>query len=129
MIVGPIATRLVQSAGQRARTATELRDNLLACVPEQVDQERFLKACGDIFPGAPAPESCDTTETTLAPKPKPAPQLEAAVLEQARKNLAIQLGPMAKVLVKRAAAKAKNRAELYPLLAAEISSAKDREVF
>jgi len=31
--VRPIATRLVQSARQRARTTTELRDNLLACVP------------------------------------------------------------------------------------------------
>jgi len=128
-IVGPIAHRLVQSAAQRARTATELRDNLLAFVPEKADQEKFLKACGDIFPVAPDTESFDTTQTTVAPKPKPAAQLEPAVLEQARKDLALYVGPMAKVLVNRAAAKTTNRAELYQLLAAEIPAAKDREAF
>jgi len=127
LIVGPIARRIVQSAGQRAATAMELRDHLLGFIPEKNDRERFLKACGDIFPAAPA-ESFDTTQTP-APKPKPVLQLEPLVLENARKDLALYVGPMAKVLVNRAAKTAATRAELYQALAVEISSAKDREAF
>jgi len=128
LIVGPIAKRLVQSAGQRAGSATELRDNLLAFISEKADQEKFLMACGDIFPAAPIAGSFDTTQTSVVKK-KPVPQLEPAVLEHARKDLALYVGPMAKVLVNRAAAKISTRAELYQALAGEISSAKDREAF
>ncbi|MDR3457239.1 MAG: hypothetical protein P4N60_07325 [Verrucomicrobiae bacterium] len=127
LIVGPIARRIVQSAGQRAGSATELRDNLLAFIPEKIDQERFLTACGDIFP-ATSTESFDTAQTSV-PKPKPLPPLEPAILERARKDLALYVGPMAKVLVNRAAAKVSTRMELYQALAPEIPSAKDREAF
>ncbi|HEV2691578.1 MAG TPA: hypothetical protein VG347_01645 [Verrucomicrobiae bacterium] len=128
LIVGPIAKRIVQSAGQRAGSATELRDNLLAFIPEESDRDNFLKACGDIFPAAPIGGSYDTTQTTII-KPKPAPQLEPTVLEQARKDLALYVGPMAKLLVSRAAKKVATRAELYQALAGEISSEKDRAAF
>jgi serine/threonine-protein kinase len=55
--------------------------------------------------------------------------LEPAILERARKDLAMYVGPMARLLVDRAAAKTSTRAALYQALAGEISSAKDRENF
>lgn len=124
-IIGPIAKRLVHSAGHRAGTAIELRDHLLTFVPAKADQERFLQACGDIFPIAPVPESF---ETRMLEK-KPVQHLEPTLLEMARKELALYVGPMAKVLVNRAATKASTRKELYQMLAAEIDSPKDRETF
>jgi hypothetical protein len=127
LLVGPLAKRIVQSAGQRARSATELRDNLLGFIPEKNDRERFLRACGDIFPAAPAEEA--TEAPVPAPEPKPAPQLDAAMLEQARMDLALYVGPMAKVLVGRAAKNVSTRTGLYQALAAEIPSAKDRAAF
>jgi class 3 adenylate cyclase len=128
LLVGPIAHRIVQSAGQRAGSATELRNHLLTFIPEKPDQEKFLTACGDIFPAAPAAGSFDTTQTTIL-IPKPVPHLDPAVLERARKDLALYVGPMAKVLVNRAATKTSTRVELYQALAVEIPSAKDREQF
>lgn len=54
---------------------------------------------------------------------------DTAVLETARKNLAVYIGPMAKVIVSRAAAKARSLEGLYQLLAAEIPSLHEREKF
>ena len=54
---------------------------------------------------------------------------DAAVLEHVRKNLAVYVGPMAKVFVSRAARNARNVEELYRALAAEIAAPADREKF
>jgi hypothetical protein len=54
---------------------------------------------------------------------------DAAVLETTRKNLAVYIGPMAKVIVTRAAAKACSLEDLYQLLASEIPALHDREKF
>ncbi len=51
------------------------------------------------------------------------------VLENLRKNLAVYVGPMAKVLVNRSAKNAKTLEALCQALAAEISSPADREKF
>lgn len=54
---------------------------------------------------------------------------DPAVLETARKNLAVYVGPMAKVLVNRAAKNARNIPELYQALASEIATPSEREKF
>ena len=54
---------------------------------------------------------------------------DPAVLENARKNLAVYVGPMAKVLVSRAARNARSLEDLYRALAAEITAPADREKF
>jgi hypothetical protein len=54
---------------------------------------------------------------------------EPAVLERARQDLAAYIGPMAKVIVGRAAERARSVDELYQLLAAEIGPAGEREKF
>lgn len=54
---------------------------------------------------------------------------DPAMLENVRRNLAVYIGPMAKVLVGRAAKNARTMEELYQALAAEISSPTDREKF
>ena len=54
---------------------------------------------------------------------------EPAVLERARQDLAAYIGPMAKLIVGRAAERARSLDELYQLLAAEIGPSADREKF
>lgn len=54
---------------------------------------------------------------------------DPVVLETARKNLAVYIGPMAKVIVSRAAKTARTTEELYRSLANEINSPADREKF
>jgi len=51
------------------------------------------------------------------------------VLERAEKRLAEYIGAVARVVVKRAAMKARDEAELYLLLADEIDTKEDRKAF
>jgi hypothetical protein len=53
----------------------------------------------------------------------------AGLLENAGKDLAFYIGPMAKLIVSRAAERAQSRKELYQALAAEIPSPTDRQRF
>jgi serine/threonine-protein kinase len=126
-VIGPIARHLVRTALQHSEDGVELRDALLAFIPSKPEREKFLNACRDIFPATPAESGPPAAE---ARKPAPATHAwEPAELEQARKDLAAHIGPMARLLVDRAAARAETRAALYELLAAEISSGKEREEF
>jgi serine/threonine protein kinase len=54
---------------------------------------------------------------------------DALQLERIRKELAPHIGPMAKVIVERAAKKAKSWQDLYALLAPEVPAGKQRERF
>jgi|HubBroStandDraft_4_1064222.scaffolds.fasta_scaffold00945_4 serine/threonine protein kinase len=54
---------------------------------------------------------------------------DPAVLENVRKNLAVYVGPMARVFVSRAAKNARALEDMYQVLALEISSPADREKF
>jgi serine/threonine-protein kinase len=51
------------------------------------------------------------------------------LLETVRKKLAVYIGPMAKVIVNRAAKNARSRQDLYDAVAAEIASPNDRQSF
>jgi eukaryotic-like serine/threonine-protein kinase len=55
--------------------------------------------------------------------------LDPAVLEAARKKLAVYIGPMARIIVGQAANRARSVEELYQILATEIPSPQDREKF
>jgi hypothetical protein len=57
------------------------------------------------------------------------PAWPPGVLERAGKDLAFYIGPMAKLIVSRAAERAQSRKELYHALAAEIISPSDRQKF
>jgi len=54
---------------------------------------------------------------------------DPVMLENVRKNLAVYIGPMAQVLVSRAAKTARTTEELYRTLASEIAEPSDREKF
>ena len=132
-IAGPIAKHLVKKAAVRAQSPEELLQALLAFIPAKADQEKFRKGCGSIFPEP------QTTAASASPTPAPATVSETQArnelalgpddVERARKELTVYMGPMARLLVDRAAAKAKTRKAFYEALAAEIPSAQDREKF
>jgi hypothetical protein len=62
-------------------------------------------------------------------KSAPAPKLPTEVLKRAELRLAEYIGPVAGVVVKRAAAKARDEAELYLLLADEIEDKEEKKAF
>jgi hypothetical protein len=88
---------------QRPQTVAEWRSALLADNPVEVKTQKAQKA---------------------AP-----PRLPAEVLKRAEQRLAQYIGPVAGVVVKRAATKARDEAELYLLLADEIEDKDEKKAF
>jgi serine/threonine protein kinase len=73
---------------------------------------------------APSPPTSSSSEADLQRKEK-----EREALGPIEKYLATFLGPMASIIVQRAASKAKDQKELFALLAATLPSPKDRQAF
>jgi hypothetical protein len=88
---------------QRPQSVAEWREALLATDPSDVKTQR--------------------TQTHSLPL------LPAEVLKRAAQRLAEYLGPVAGALVKRAAVKARDEAELYLLLADEIEDREEKKTF
>jgi len=76
-----------------------------------------------------APSGVREAEVPSHPTPPPAANLPEEAIRRIEKQLATHIGPLAKVLVKRALAKATTLDELYSVLAANLSNAADRKAF
>ena len=70
-----------------------------------------------------------TAGAAAAPAAQPAASLDERILEIVQEQLALIIGPMACVLVKRAMRKSRSIDQLYTLLAREIPSERERERF
>jgi len=108
--LGPIAKSMVAKAAARHRTINALSQELAAEIPNDADRAAFLKSCGG-----------STTSS--------AGRIDDKSLEAARKALALSLGPIAAMLVSRAAKRAHSLEELRDMLAAEIADDKERKAF
>jgi hypothetical protein len=139
-ILGPMAHHLIKTHSARATTPMELHRALTAFIPAKADQEAFLRFCvaefagpaGTTAPSAPVaavPVKPATPTPEAATPAKPLFGVDPALSEKLRKELAVYVGPMAKMILTRASAKAKSLGELYDLLAAEVAAPKDREKF
>jgi len=136
-VIGPMARFLVHQAGARATSLPELRDALQPHLPAGPERDRFLATWDlelsveavEVDVDAPAmqfdPDRLDPASRPVTPPPG----WDPAVLERARQSLAIHLGPMARIMVARAAARARTEDELYQLLSEAIASPRDREAF
>jgi class 3 adenylate cyclase len=123
--VGPMAHHLVRNAAAVAITAEEVIQAMLAYIPGKDDQRRFLELCGTDFATRPA---ADPDAVQPAPE-EPATRWEPGMLERIRRELAVHIGPVARFLVDRNAARARTEQELYDLLAQEIPSAEEQAHF
>jgi class 3 adenylate cyclase len=130
--VGPLAKVLVGRAARQASNAGELYEALGAMIPDAAERERFLGR-------APAGGGLKPAVSLSPPKPAPAPERDSGptippswdpvVLKAVEQCLALHLGPLAKVLVRRAAQKTSEREELYRLLANELASSEEKDAF
>ena len=117
--IGPIARHLVQDAARQHGDLSAIRKALAAQIEDAGEREAFL--------GSDAGAGSSTATITHMPT---APVLfDPVVLDRVMQALAPHLGPIAKVLVGRAARKARTAEELHDALAAEIPSAEDRRRF
>jgi serine/threonine-protein kinase len=110
-VLGPIAKSMVAKAAVRHQTIDALSQELAAQIPHEADRAVFLKSCGLI-----------SDSGTVR-------QIDDQTLEAARKALAASLGPIAAMLVSRAAKRVHSIEELRDVLAAEIADEKERKAF
>jgi serine/threonine protein kinase len=107
--IGPIARHLVRSAAQKASSVEELREMLAQGIDQPALRSRFRAEPAT----APAPR------TDIAP----------TVVQQAERELTRRLGPIARVLVKRALTTAHSPDDLWETLATHIERDVDRRSF
>ena len=116
--LGPVAPYLVRKAAGTAASLEELCEIVSTFIPSEGDRVAFLKGVsGARLP--PTPAGTAVTEVAWDP----------ALLDRARRALAMHIGPVARVVVQRATAAAKSPAHLGELLAREIPDEKARAAF
>jgi hypothetical protein len=128
--IGPIATVLVQKTARRSASREELVRALADAIPIPERRAEFLGQAG----AGTAPAKRDVP---VAGAPSPAPhaveQAAAAIrpelVARAEHLLAQHIGPMAKILVRKAAQSARGTREFVAALADVIDDDKDRAAF
>jgi class 3 adenylate cyclase len=132
--IGPLARVLVRRTAARARDLPDLCQQLAASVPEG-SQAAFRARLGDLAgarePQAP-PKPGPAAPSPARPAPAAAPggrPLSPEALAEATERLAVYLGPVARVLVKRAAEGAANTRDLYQRLLRHIDDPGQRDRF
>src|SRR5208283_1390392 len=122
--LGPIASRLVATASRRYATISEIRQALAAEIEDPKERAAFLKA------GSGVKTDPGVSTATIDVRPPTAPAVfDPVVLDRVAQALAAHIGPIAKIVVARAARSARSAEELQSALATEISSETDRQRF
>jgi serine/threonine-protein kinase len=121
-ILGPVTPYLVAKAGAVAGTVEELCDIVASFIPSDVDRKAFLTATATATRTRASPPPRDRTRTAVV-------RWDPALLDRARRELALHIGPVARVVVQRASAAASSPAQLCELLAREIADDDDRAAF
>jgi serine/threonine protein kinase len=125
---GPIAPVVVKNAAKRAKTQPELIQLVGAEIGDPATRAAFEKAFSE--DSRPASQPLSSPKTTADPATAAvASRFAPEVLERVERRLAEHIGGIARVLVKRAAMKARTEAELYLLLADEIADKEQKKAF
>jgi serine/threonine protein kinase len=124
--LGPIANVVVRNAAKKAPGEAELVQLLAEEISEDAAKATFEKKFSGISRPARQPASAPRTDP---PTSQAASRFALEVLARAEQRLGEYLGAVARVVVKRAAMKARDERELYLLLADEIEDKEDRKAF
>lgn len=132
-VLGPVARVLIRRTAQQVSSSSELVQQLAAAIPNEPERLLFQRRMRGVMGGT---IGGSMSRTVTAGSSSPSSQMstsigsfDPATLETARQKLAVYLGPIAKVLVKQASAKARTPQELYQRLAEHIPTANERSAF
>ena len=131
--VGPVAKVMVKRACMQTQDLDAVYGMLAENLPAQDEQQKFLATRASLA-GAPAPKPAPGRTGTLDATTMLAARMAGAhvtpeMMEVATKRLTSFVGPIAKVLVKKAAAKATTAQQFYTLLADDLGSDAERMKF
>ena len=143
MQIGPMARLLLKNAAAQAADVDDLCDKLLPHITSEQGRTQFADSIRSIKKKL-GVGTLTPTRTRLETSPSLAGQggtggalasghtvlpLSAAVMEAAEQKLLAYIGPIAKVVVKRAAKNTSNVQEFYRLLAANLGTEQERARF
>ena len=126
--IGPIAEKLVRSNLRKGVSLTQIIDKFAPEFSSPSDRKAFVHkfalqaAAAPSQPLPAAPAAAAAPSTTM-------PRFQPADLAKAEAALAQYIGAVARVVVRRAAAKARDLPELYLLLADEIEDPQEKKKF
>jgi class 3 adenylate cyclase len=128
--MGPLARVLVRKAAKTAPDLPALCQLLDVALPE-AQRAAFRRRLGDVGRPPPARPSSPARPPATSPPAgtPPGRPLSPEVLAEATDRLAVHIGPVAKLLVKRAAKQASSAKDLYERLAEHIDDPRDRGRF
>jgi serine/threonine-protein kinase len=119
--IGPIAKIVVKKAAQEATDSAQFCRALASHIPAEAEQSRFMQDMKQT-----AIRMTQTMRSSSARPTEQRPVFSTEDLETAQRALTAYVGPIAKVLVKKAASKAGSLKELYESLAEYIPDPKAR---
>ncbi len=124
--IGPLASVLVKKAAKKHATLDAVIEEVASEIDDEDERTIFSKRVrgNTQLPSA----SRRVTETEVATQ-LAAARFSLGVIERAEKRLSQHIGAVARVVVKRAAMKARDEGELYLLIADEIENPADRKAF
>lgn len=125
--IGPLASVLVKKAAKKHATLDAVIDALATEIDDEDERTVFSKRVRgntQLPTGASRRVSEGEIATQLA-----ATRFDIRIIERAEKRLSQHIGAVARVVVKRAAMKARDEGELYLLIADEIENPADRKAF
>jgi len=125
--LGPIAPLLAKKTARKASSFSALIEMLGDCVPVPAQREQFMREAATNV----AQSKGDEPAPVAAPATAAAPGLAlgAEALAGAEKLLARHIGPMAALIVKRAAKSARSQREFVETLSASIDGEEERSRF
>ncbi len=123
--IGPIAAVVVRNAAKKALSIPALAEAVAGEIADEKARAAFIKkfTSGETTTRPPASATQKVSDATISQK------FTAEVLQRAETALAQHIGAIAKVVVKRAAAKARDESELYLLISDEIKDPAERKSF
>ena len=124
--LGPIAPKLVRHAAKKSADPMDLRDRLAKQLPTAADQEAFIKQL-----------ETEIEEFTTPPMPRAVKQdgsvmgieLSATQLAELEAALIIDIGPIARVLIKQSAAQAVSLQDLSDKLETYLTNQQQKDRF
>ncbi|MEP7154569.1 MAG: serine/threonine-protein kinase [Betaproteobacteria bacterium] len=124
--IGPLASVLVKKAAKKHATIDAVIDALATEIDDEDERTVFSKRVrgNTQLPTGVSRRVDGEIATQLAMT-----RFDIGIIERAEKRLAQHIGAVARVVVKRAAMKARDEGELYLLIADEIENPADRKAF
>jgi len=128
-VLGPIARREIQDVSQKHPDLADLCAELAGNFEGEKERAKFLHQCRQLFGLAVSPAPNVTAGAPPPVQPASGIVWDPAVLEKIKTELAVYIGPMAKLIVDSTASEVGTVKDFYDALGREIPSARDRERF